>query len=158
MMLLDSSRLDSQLFVWAVSISSILMTWNLSPIPPFRFARARDVGITGYLVLVSFWFWLSLDPTILAPLFFADPAGAVVGKWASRVLGSQVNYPWYGKKTIVGSAAVFVMTFVTITFTSSVYERLVISSAATFVEAIGGDYDNLGIAAVVLYAWSRKNS
>jgi hypothetical protein len=78
MMLLDSTRLDARLFVWSVAASSIAMTWNLSPLPPFRFARPRDVGITVYLILVSCWFYASLPPTILAPLFFADPAGAVV--------------------------------------------------------------------------------
>lgn len=78
MMLLDSKRLDCRLFVWAVAATSIAMTWNVSPLPPFRFARAHDVGITVYLTLVSFWFFLQLPPTILAPMFFADPAGAVV--------------------------------------------------------------------------------
>ena len=77
-MLLDSRRLDCRLFVWAVAGSSIAMTWNLSPLPPFRFARPKDVGITVYLTLVSAWFYYQLPPSILAPLFFADPAGAVV--------------------------------------------------------------------------------
>lgn len=83
MMLLDSTRLDARLFVWSVAASSIAMTWNLSPLPPFRFARPRDVGITVYLILVSCWFYAKLPPTILAPLFFADPAGAVVCFYAS---------------------------------------------------------------------------
>ena len=41
--------------VWVVASSSIAMTWGFSPIPPFRFAKLRDVGITVYLILVSIW-------------------------------------------------------------------------------------------------------
>ena len=55
MMCLDSTALAARVFVWAVAASSIAMTWDLSPLPPFRFARRRDVGITVYLLLVSAW-------------------------------------------------------------------------------------------------------
>ena len=83
MMMLDSKRLECRLFVWSVAGSSIAMTWNMSPLPPFRFARPKDVGITAYLILVSAWFFLQLPAPILAPLFFADPAGAVVRRTPS---------------------------------------------------------------------------
>ena len=64
-MCLDSQYLVSRFFVWAIAAGSILMTWNLSPLPPFRFSRERDVGITLYLLLVSTWFALQL-PALLA--------------------------------------------------------------------------------------------
>ncbi len=153
MMLLDSTRTESQVFVWTIAASSILMTWNLSPLPPFRFARPKDVGITGYLILVSMWFAMELPPTVLAPLFFADPAGAVIGKFATRQLGHDVNLAWYDQKTIAGTLAVFIFTYFTIMFEVSNSARITIATAAAFVEAIGGEYDNLGIAAVVICAW-----
>ena len=53
---------------------------------------------------------MHLPPTILAPLFFADPAGAVVGKACTRNLGPAYNPPWYGQKTVAGTFAVFAVT------------------------------------------------
>ena len=55
-------------------------------------------GARADLLLVSGWFYLELDPRLLAPVFFADPAGAVVGKTLSRHLPA-LNPPWYQKKT-----------------------------------------------------------
>ena len=49
-----------------------------------------------------------LPPPILAPLFFADPAGAVVGKWATRNL--PCNPRVYQQKTLCGSLAVLLLT------------------------------------------------
>ena len=152
-MMLDSNRLDCQLFVYSVAASSILMTWNLSPLPPFRFSRPRDVGLTVYLTLVALWFAWELPPRILAPLFFADPAGAVVGKTCSQYFGPRYNFPWYQKKTVCGTFAVFVFTYLTITFEASGFARRAIAASAAVVEALGGDYDNLCIAAVVLAGW-----
>ena len=85
-------------------------------------------------------------------MFFADPAGAVVGKACSRSF-PRYNRRWCGEKTICGSAAVFLLTFVTISYPCTVLERVLISSAATFAEALGGEYDNLALAAVVLMGW-----
>jgi len=151
-MLLDSTHAHSRFFVWAVAAGSIAMTWNLSPLPPFRFSRPRDVGITVYLLLVSLWFFLQMPSSILAPLFFADPAGAVVGKACSKYLGHW-NPAWYDKKTFAGTMAVFVLTYASITFRCSTVGRLRIASVAAVAEGVGGDYDNLAIAVVVLVGW-----
>ena len=48
---------------------------------------------------MSCWFYLQLDPRLLAPVFFADPAGAVVGKTLARHLPA-LNPTWYQKKTV----------------------------------------------------------
>ena len=152
-MLLDSTDYGSRLFVWTVAFGSIAMTWNLSPLPAFRFSREKDVGITVYLLLVSAWFWLQLPAPMLAPLFFADPAGAVVGKTLSRKFGPRWNPPWCGPKTVAGSCAVFLLTYLTIAYECTVLQRAGLAAAATVAEAVGGDYDNLAIAAVVLVGW-----
>ena len=151
-MLLDSREQPARLFVYAVAASSILMTWGYSPVPAFRFSRPRDVGVTAYLVLVSAWFWLLLPAPILAPVFFADPAGAIVGKACSHFLGA-ANPRWFQNKTVAGSAAVLLFTFASISYQCSTAERVMISVAAALAEAVGGEYDNLCLAAVVLVAW-----
>jgi len=155
MLFLDSQRLDCRVFVWTVASGSISMTWGFSPLPAFRFARARDVGITVYLALVSIWYVLQLPSPILAPLFFADPAGAVIGKAASRHLGPQWNPAWYEKKTVCGSIAVFALTYITLPFGTGII-RLAIATAAAGAEAVGGEYDNLAIAVVVLTGWAMQ--
>ena len=130
-----------------------MMTWDLSPLPPFRFARPKDVGITVYLLLVSAWFFMQLPSSVLAPLFFADPAGAVIGKTLSRNLGPRYNPAWFAQKTIGGSVAVFAFTYVSITYECLPMQRLALAVMATLAEAVGGDYDNLAIGVVVLAGW-----
>lgn len=152
MMLLDPALLRARIFVWCVAAGSIAMTWDASPLPPFRFSRPRDVGVTAYLALVSAWFALQLSPTILAPVFFADPAGAVVGKACSRRLG-RLNPAWYEQKTVCGSLAVFILTLLSLSYSCSAVQRVTIAVAAAVAEAVGGAYDNLALAAVVLLGW-----
>ena len=150
-MFLDVALPECRVFVWAVAASSIALTWDLLPLPPFRFASPRDVGVTVYLGLVSGWFYLRLPPSTLAPLYFADPAGAVVGKWCSRNLPR--NPRAYGQKTLCGSLAVLLVTFATVTYPCSLAARGTIAVCAAAAEAVGGAYDNLAIAAVVLVGW-----
>ena len=137
-MLLDSNSAAARYFVWSVASSSIMMTWKLSPLPAFRFSRPGDVGITIYLLLVSAWFYAELSPLILAPVFFADPAGAVVGKWCSRNLAAY-NPVCYGSKTVLGSLAVFAVTWLTITYSCSPAARLLIAAAACVAEAVADE-------------------
>ena len=47
----------------------------------------------------------------LAPLFFADPAGAVFGKFFSKI---NLNVIWWENKTIIGTLAVFVFAFLSL--------------------------------------------
>ena len=87
------------------------MTWNLFGLKPFRFGKERDKGITIYLVFVSIWFYCSLSPKLLSPLFFSDPSGAIVGKFFTRKF-PKCNKVWYGQKTIMSSLAVFIVTVI----------------------------------------------
>ena len=133
---------------------------------------------------MSCWFYLQLDPRLLAPVFFADPAGAVVGKTLTRYLPA-LNPTWYQKKTVrfratratnatvcvrseraptsamtrprraqvCGSAAVFALTYLTTFYPCGVAHRAGVASLAALAEAVGGDYDNLALAAVVVLGW-----
>jgi len=67
------------------------MTWNIFGLKPFRFGKSKDIGITIYLIFVSMWFGLKLSPKLLSPLFFSDPAGAIVGKFFSKHF-SKLNF------------------------------------------------------------------
>ena len=151
--MLDPAVWYDRWFVWNVATSSILMTWGLSPIPAFRFSRPNDVGVTAYLSLVSVWFYLGLPPPVLAPVFFADPAGAIVGKSAANLLGPSWNPRWYQNKTVAGSVAVLALTYLTISFPCTLWQRALIALASALAEAVGGEYDNLALAGVVLLGW-----
>ena len=97
---------------------------------------------------VWFWFNQQLDLRIVAPMFFADPAGAIVGKYCSRKF-PKLNPRWIGEKTVLGSAAVMIVTFFTILYPVKLYQRAMLSVAAMLAEAIGGEFDNLVLVLVV---------
>ena len=152
MILIGSDRLIGRVFVYAVTLVSLAMTWQVIPgVPTIWFGSPRDPGITVYLIVVAIWFYMQLPVNVLAPVFFADPAGAVVGRYMTKHHG-QVNPRWIGDKTVFGSAAVFIATL----FSASVHSensRLLVAITATLGEAIGGSFDNLLIAAIVISSY-----
>jgi hypothetical protein len=154
MILLGSDERVYRVFVYLVTVASLCMTWEIFPFntkkPLLWFGSPQDVGITIYLLLVGLWFFLKLPVYILAPIFFADPAGAIVGKFCTRRLGKKWNPKIFGtEKTLMGSLAVFLVTYVSVT---SEY-RLLVSVVATLLEAVGGKFDNLLIALPVIISF-----
>lgn len=150
----DSREVSARAAVWIISFSSIAMTWNLTTavgVKPFRFGAQQDVGITIYLVIIILWFYAALPPAAMSPMFFADPAGAVVGKFLTQK--GVKNRVWYLNKTVGGSTAVCLVTVVTlIIFYPSMPAALLafLAGAAVLAEALGGQYDNLCLAGVVI--------
>ena len=61
-----------------------------------------------------------------------------------------MNRAWWGEKTVMGSAAVLVVTFLTISYPVTLWQRILLAVAAMVAEAVGGAYDNLMLVAVVL--------
>lgn len=149
LMLIDTQFAACRTFIYMVCVASFAMTWELLPLPKFWFGTRRDRGITIYLFLVMLWVYAGNSLRILAPVFLADPAGAVVGKWLSKVAPNQ-NKRWIGSKTIGGSAAVVLTTFATLTVPTELFAKSAVSLLAGFGEAVGGAYDNLVIALVVV--------
>jgi len=145
----DSRKPQARMLVYLIGIFSLAMTWELIPgLRPFRFGKSRDIGMTVYLVVAMLWFWLELPIVVLAPMFFADPAGAVVGKWLSSLKDRGVLNPvwWRGggtTKTVGGSAAVLVFTALTFAAPATPAQRLVVGALAVLAEALGGAFDNL---------------
>jgi len=121
-------------------------------LPKFRFADMYDTGITIYLLAVSAWFYLQYPVEVLMPMFFADPAGAIVGKFCSHYF-KEYNPRWYGTKTIAGSLAVFVVAIATLGFHCSMISKLVIGVGCVLAEAFGGTFDNLTLGLIILTAW-----
>ncbi|PFH32646.1 phosphatidate cytidylyltransferase [Besnoitia besnoiti] len=121
-----------KLFILLVATLSILS----SLFKPFRFAKQNDRGVILFNVLVGLWTLFDLPLATLAPMFYADPSGAVVG----RLVESR---KWIGEKTVAGSAAVFVVTFLSAYTVTCLWHRLVLAALCTILEATGGDCDNL---------------
>mmetsp|Transcript_529 Transcript_529/g.1040 ORF Transcript_529/g.1040 Transcript_529/m.1040 type:complete len:207 (-) Transcript_529:34-654(-) len=152
MLLLNSKDWLARWFVYTISITTIALTWNVLPkwVPQFRFGEMYDAGITIYLMIVHFWFFFRMPTRALAPLFFADPAGAVVGKFFSR---RNMNYAWYGKKTVLGSLAVCFFAFISLDVPGAL-ARAILAVLCALAEAYGGTrFDNAAISVIVLGSW-----
>lgn len=153
---LDSRQQLVRFFVYAVGLSALAMTWEVHPrLRPFRFGRTRDIGMTAYMLVAMLWFFLQLPVYVLAPMFFADPMGAVVGKYLSGLKDNGVQNPiWWSHggvtKTIGGSAAVLFFTVLTFAPPATLLQRLLVGVAAVLAEAIGGAYDNFLLVLVVV--------
>ena len=103
-------------------------------------------------ILMAIWFFYQLPLTIIQPVFFADPMGAIAGKYLTQKYGNKKNWRWNGEKTIGGTLAVFFTAFLSLTFGSWV-QKLLLSFLIALVEGLSHEYDNLGIAAVVICGW-----
>jgi len=153
MLALDSKDPIARCYVYFVVVSSLAMTWRLVPkwVPPFRFGDVYDAGITIYLCIVAGWFYMQLPVRALAPLFFADPAGAVVGKFCTR---RGINKVWWENKTVAGTIAVFVFAFLSLDVPQLV-PRVLLAIVCALAEAFGGKtFDNLVIAVPALAGWA----
>ena len=84
---------------------------------------------------------------IINPVFFADPLGALVGK---SLTSSGINNPkWVGEKTVGGSVAVFLASYLTLAFGSQAF-KLFLSLVITLMEGLTLEFDNLFITATVI--------
>ena len=84
---------------------------------------------------------------IINPVFFADPLGALVGK---SLTSSGLNNPkWVGEKTVGGSVAVFLASYLTLAFGRESY-KLFLSLVITLMEGLTLEFDNLFITATVI--------
>ena len=151
MLQLDPTDYLARWFVYSVAISSLLMIWELLPIR-FRFTKPRDIGASIYLIVVVIFFYLQVPLHIIQPVFFADPMGAIVGKGLTS-LRDFPNPVWIGKKTVGGTIAVFVVSYLTLTY-GTLQHKILISLIIAFVEGISLDYDNLMITAVVIVGYN----
>merc|ERR1712020_847150 len=140
MLQLDASDALARWFVYTVALSSLLMVWEIGVPYQFRYSKARDIGISIYLVIVVIFFYTQVPLHIIQPVFYADPLGAIIGKGLTRF--KFYNPTWVGKKTIGGTAAVFIASLLTLTF-GTMPQKIVIAFLSALVEGISLEYDNL---------------
>merc|ERR1712096_164909 len=137
-------------FVYSVALSSLVMVWEIGINFKFRYAKVRDVGISVYLIIVVIFFYNQIPLEIIKPVFFADPLGALVGRYLTE--NGFTNPRWVGEKTVGGSSAVFIATLATLGYGSWI-EKLLLSVLVTIAEGLSKDYDNLFIAALVIIGY-----
>jgi hypothetical protein len=124
------------------------------------YARHRDVGILGYTFSCCICVALGLSLSDIAPLFYADPAGAIVGRSMSK---SGVSNPkLFGtSKTLAGSVAVALVAFCSTFLGQQQYftARLMQSFYVAAIELFGGEFDNplIGIF-LICYAAVRASN
>ena len=147
MLQLDSSDSLARWFVYSVALGSLLMVWEIGIPFQFRYSKARDIGISIYLVIVVIFFYTQVPLHIIQPVFYADPLGAIIGKGLTKF--KFYNPTWIGTKTVGGTAAVFIASLLTLTY-GTLLQKIVIAFLSALVEGISLEYDNLMITAVVL--------
>eukprot|EP00927_Polykrikos_kofoidii_P055110 TRINITY_DN49420_c0_g1_i1.p1 TRINITY_DN49420_c0_g1~~TRINITY_DN49420_c0_g1_i1.p1 ORF type:complete len:251 (-),score=29.71 TRINITY_DN49420_c0_g1_i1:238-990(-) len=152
MLTLNSNDPVARCFVYFVVFTSLCLTWRLVPswAPRFRFGELYDAGITIYLLIVAVWFALRQPVHALAPLFVADPAGAVIGKLCTS---RGFNMIWWENKTVMGTLAVFVFSFASLSV-PLVGVRIFVALLCAIAEAFGGQtFDNAVIALPAIASW-----
>ena len=125
--------------IYAVSALNIVAValWR-----PYSFSARGDVGITSYLALCACIAYLQIDFWRMAPMFYADPAGALVGRTVS-------SPELYGGKTLAGTAAVFAVAALTL-WGHALAERIALGAAIACIELFAGKWDNPCIGGLLL--------
>lgn len=131
-------------YVTAFVLATALIAILSCIFKPFRFASHYDKGVIAYNILAGGWVLSGFPLRALAPMFYADPLGAIVGR--------MVKSPrWIRNKTVAGSLAVFLATFLS-AHTVAFSHRLLLACCCTLLEGLGGDYDNVTMScALVAY-------
>ena len=79
-----------------------------------------------------------------------DPAGAVVGRFCSKI---GLNRAWYENKTVAGTAAVLAFAFASLSIPAPL-PRLGVAALCALAEAFGGKtHDNAAVAVPALGSW-----
>ena len=130
----------------AVAVVMVGLPRTSSILGPY--AKLRDVGILGYSATVCFCVAAGVPLREIAPLFYADPAGAIVGRLASEYRGKSKdvrNPQLFGtEKTLFGTISVAVVASIS-TFLGqeqSLAARMMVGLCVAAIELFGGKLDN----------------
>ena len=108
----------------------------------------KDIGIFSYVASCCLCLVLSVPYSEMSPLFYADPAGAIIG----RTIESPKIWE---NKTILGTGAVFGTALVTTN--GSIEEKISASLLIAMIELFGGKIDNLLIAFFLIIKYIIQN-
>jgi hypothetical protein len=123
---------------YAVTTVVVAFVWHRS----LHFFAVKDVGIINYLLFCSLCVSLQLPLVYCAPLFYADPMGAIVGR--------NVDTPkLVGTKSVGGTLAVFVTAALTLVETAWPL-RLASAAMIALLELFAGKWDNPAIGVYLL--------
>tara|TARA_B100001175_G_scaffold313415_1_gene320985 strand:+ start:5767 stop:6348 length:582 start_codon:yes stop_codon:yes gene_type:complete len=109
----------------------------------------KDIGIFGYVFICCLCLVLSVPYSEISPLFYADPAGAIVG----RTIESPKIWE---NKTLAGSASVLGTSL--ITTNGNIGDKLGISIIIMLIELFGGKIDNTLIGLFLIGQYILENS
>jgi len=101
----------------------------------------KDIGVFGYIVACFTCLLLTVPYDEIAPLFYADPAGAIVGRTTNTT-------KIWENKTIAGTNAVFCTSL--LTTHGEIPEKIFVATIITMIELFGGKIDNSLIAAFLI--------
>lgn len=116
----------------------------------FSFARNKDLGILGYTLISSVCAHRRIPFKSMGPMFFADPMGAIVG----RTLPRRINPVLFGKKTLGGSLAVSIASYVS---TDDPKQKLENALFIPYIELLGGPFDNSLIGLYLINQYTKNN-
>jgi len=130
------------LFAAGMYAVAITTAYLVSRTRLIHFASLRDVGMLNYMFFCALCVTLKLPMVYIAPLFYADPMGAIVGRNVpSRKL--------VGSKSLSGTVAVFVTASLTFVETPA-WTSLASGAAVAAIELFAGKWDNVAIGAYLL--------
>lgn len=148
--LLISSDIHNKLLRRTIYASTLLACVSF-PFPRvFSFARNQDVGILGYTTIASLCAHLHIPFRAVAPMFYADPAGAIVG----RTLPRSLNPIIFGKKTLAGTLAVSLVSF--LTTDDILLEKARNATIIPLIELFGGKFDNSFIGMYLIFRYMKN--
>ena len=140
--LLMLSDASDPLFRFGVYAVTAAVLASVGSTRTFHFAAVRDVGIMSYLTFCSVVTWLGVPFWRMAPLFYADPWGAIVGR--------TVDTPkLVGDKSVGGTLAVACVAALTL-FDAPLGWRIVHGGSIAAIELFAGKWDNPAIGCYLL--------
>ena len=92
---------------------------------------------------------LSVPYNEISPLFYADPAGAIIGRTTNST-------KIWENKTIAGTSAVFATSLLTLN--GNIEEKILSSFIITIIELVGGKIDNSLIAFFLIAKYLIQNT
>lgn len=109
----------------------------------------KDIGIFSYVITCVSCLFLSVPYTEITPLFYSDPAGAIIGQ-------SFNSSKIWENKTIAGTCAVLGMTL--FTTHGEIGEKIIVSIIVAIIELFGGNIDNVLIGGFLIIRYIIKNN
>jgi dolichol kinase len=140
------SDLSNDYVRYGIYIVSLVNIIGLTTMQTFHFADLKDKGIISYLAICALVAYLQIPFVNIAPMFYADPFGAIVGRMTTSA-------KLVGSKSVNGTLAVGVVAFATLFYTP-LTQRIFHSFMIAMIELFSRKWDNpmIGMYLLLKYA------